>query len=87
MQNKENVKNKKLSQAFLDPVVQRLKKWGEQIKATALESNSDLVVNECNNKLDKANEGLNAIAGFYANIYDYSVVQKALAECKKLGFR
>ena len=86
MHDKENVKEKRLSQALLNPTVERLKKWIEQIEKTALESNSDMIINDCNRKIDKANEGLNAIAGFYADIYDYSVVQKALADCKKIGF-
>ena len=87
MQNDKNVKEKRLSQAFLNPTVERLKKWIEQIERTALESTSDMIVNDCNRKMDKANEGLNAIAGYIEGRYAYSDVVKALTECKKLGFR
>ena len=86
MQNNKDEKERKLSQAFLNPTVERLKKWIKRIEKTSLDSSSNLVKDECNKKYDKANEGLNAIYGYYEGIYDYSVVQKALAECKHLGF-
>lgn len=87
MQDKGNVKERRFTHCFLDPLAERLNKWIEQINNVALESFSDSVIDECNQKEQAAKDCLNAIAGFYADIYDYSVVQKALADCKKLGFR
>lgn len=87
MQNDKNEKERKLSQAFLNPVKDRLLKWIEQIKKASLETLSDSVVDECNEKEQSAKECLNTISGFYMGHYDYSTVQKALEKCKKLGFR
>ena len=87
MQNNKDEKERKLSQAFLNPTVERLKRWIEQINNDSLGNFPLSVANELNKKRDSADECLNAINGYYEGFYDYSTVQKALAKCKKLGFR
>lgn len=87
MQNNKDEKERKLSQAFLNPVRDRLLKWIDEIKKDSLETFSDSVVDECNKKEQAADECLNIIAGYIEGRFDYLTVQKAIADCKKMGFR
>ena len=87
MQNDKDVKERKLSQAFLNPVRDRLFKWIDEINADSLETFSDSVVDECNRKEDTAKECLDIINRYYIGHFSYADVQEAISKCKKLGFR
>lgn len=87
MQKDKSVKERKLSQAFLNPVRDRLKKWIDEINADSLDTFSDLVVDECNKKEQAANECLDIIDRYYMGHFNYADVQKAISKCEKLGFR
>ena len=71
MQNNKDEKERKLSQAFLNPTVERLKRWIEQINNDSLGNFPLSVANELNKKRDSADECLNAINGYYEGFYDY----------------
>ena len=87
MQNNKDEKERKLSQAFLNPVTDRLKRWIDEINADSLETFSDSVVDKCNEKEQAAKDCLDMIDRYYMGHFSYADVQEAISRCKKLGFR